>query len=509
MVLRTYARFSRHGRPIHLPLFLALGLFFGGVAALPAADSNDSALPEAFQPSDLLWEITLGTHQYTLPRIDAGQVFIGINDLTLRHPAVKRTGGGVLMCLDQATGQTIWQLPVPRYMDGVKPPYHFDQWKCGICSRPALEGKRLYLVSPRGEILCVDRYGQGDGNDGPFLDELAYLGVPADADYKLTPADGDIIWRYDMIAELDVVPHDVCGNTVLLHGDYVYASTSNGQDDVHETVPRSLAPSLIALDKKTGRLAAVDGEKIGTRMFHGHWSSPVAAEVDGRAMILFGGGDGVLYAFEPAGPSKQGDPVQTLTRIWQYDCNPADYRQRDGQPIPYSKWSSKSPDGPSEIIATPVIHKGRAYVSIGQSPVHGPGRGALSCVDLATGGRVWESRLVDRTLSDALIHDGLLYICDFSGHIDCFNADTGEHLWRHEMEAGAWCCSPVVVDGKVYVSNEQNVLWVLKAGPRKEVISRCRLRSMGITPIVHDRIMYLPTQRRLFAIKLPAEPATR
>ncbi len=485
-------------------IFLFLLLI--GPVTLPAEDSDSSsALPEAFRSEDLLWEITLGTHQYSLPRVDSGQVFIGTNDLMLKHPAVKRTGGGILMCLEQSTGQMVWQLPIPRYMEGTTPPYHFNQWKCGICSRPAIEGKRLYLVGPRGEILCVDRKGQADGNDGPFQDEREYLGIPADSDYEFTAADGDIIWRYNMITELDVIPHDVCGNTVLLHGDYVYASTSNGQDDVHKTVPRPLAPSLIALDKKNGRLVAVDGEKIGTRMFHGHWSSPVAAEVNGREMILFGGGDGVLYAFEPADPSADGDKVQTLKKIWQADCNPAEYREKDGQPIPYNKWTNKSPEGPSEIIATPVIYKNRAYVTIGQSPVHGPGRGALSCVDLVTGDMVWQDREVDRALSDVLIEDGLLYICDFSGHLDCINPDTDRRIWRHQMEAGVWCCSPVIVDGKLYVSNEQNVLWVLKAGPEKQVISRSRLKSMGITPIVHDGVMYLPTQRRLFAIKVGSE----
>ena len=60
----------------------------------------------------------------------------------------------------------------------------------------------------------------------------------------------------------------------------------------------------------------------------------------------------------------------------------------------------------------------------------------------------------------------------------------------------------IVLDGKVYISNEKKLLWVLKAGREKEVISRCRLKSVAITPVVHDGIFYLPTQRRLFAIKL-------
>jgi len=443
----------------------------------------------------------LGTHQYTVPRIDRGRVFIGINDLLLNHPGVKRTGGGIMMCLDEATGKMLWQLPIPRYMKGTQPPFHFNHWRCGVCSRPAVDGDRLYIVGPRGEILCIDRNGQADGNNGPFLTETEYM-VLKDSAYKLTAADGDIVWRYDMIKELKVYPHDVCGSSPLVHGGYVYACTSNGQDDKHRYIVNPKAPSLIVLDKLTGRLAATDGELIGERTFHGQWSSPVATEINGRTMILFGAGDGVLYAFEPLQTSSAGDRPQKLKRIWRHDCNPPDYRQRDGKKIPYAKWRNKSIEGPSEVISTPVVDKGRIYVAIGQSPVHGPGRGMLSCLDAATGKEIWSSRKVDRSIVDVVIHDGLAYIPDFSGRLNCFDAETGRHYWQHDLEGGVWCASPVVAGGKVYVSTEKSILWVLKAGREKEVISRSRVRSVGITPAIHEGVMYFPTQKRLFALKI-------
>jgi len=483
--------------------FLFTGLLFVIlIGLLPAAAAESSALPDAFRQEDLLWEIQLGTHQYTIPRIDNGRIFIGINDRGLKHPVLYRTGGGIMMCLDHATGEMIWQLVIPRYMEGTKAPFHFNHWQCGVCSRPAMDGKRLYIVGPRGDVLCLDRNGQADGNDGPFVEEIEYMGVRRHPDYRLAPTDGDIIWRFDMIEEMSVVPHDVCGSTPLLYGDYLYACTSNGQDDKHRYVVNPLAPTLIVLDKNTGRLLAADGELIGKRLFHGQWSSPVAAKFNGREMILFGGGDGVLYSFEPLASPVNDDKTQTLTKIWQHDCNPPDYRRRDDREIPYSGWKKKSPDGPSEINATPVVHGNRIYVAIGQSPVHGPGRGMLSCIDGATGRKVWESREVGRTLSEAAIDDGLLYISDYSGRLHCFDADTGKLYWQHELGAGVWCASPVVADGKVYISTERSRFWVFKAGREKQVLSECRVRSIAITPVVEDGVFYLPTQNRLFALKL-------
>jgi outer membrane protein assembly factor BamB len=499
-----YSRDKRSGESGH---FFLLGfLLVLLLGSWPTMAAERSALPDAFRSEDLLWEIKLGTRQYTIPRVDDGNIFIGVNDRGLKHPVLYRTGGGIMMCLDQATGQMVWQLVIPRYMEGTNPPFHFNHWQCGVCSRPAIDGKRLYIVGPRGDVLCIDRNGQADGNDGPFVDEIQYMGVRRHPDYRLSKTDGDIIWQCDMIKEVSVVPHDVCGSTPLLHGNHLYVCTSNGQDDKHKYVVNPLAPTLIVLDKNTGRLVATDGELIGKRMFHGNWSSPVTARFNGREMILFGGGDGIVYAFEPLDPAEGGNEPRTLKKIWQHDCNPPDYRVRDGQEIPYSGHKSKSPDGPSEIIATPVVYNERIYVAIGQSPIHGPGQGMLSCIDGMTGRKVWESRRVDRTLSDVAIDEGLLYISDFSGRLHCLDAETGEHYWQHELGAGVWCASPVVVEGKVYISTERMRFWVLKAGRQKQVLAESRVRSMAITPTIRDGIFYLPTQNRLFALKLkPAQ----
>ena len=477
------------------------GLCLGPSRAL-AAEPNRSALPDVFPADRLLWELDLGSHQYTVPLVDAGQIILGVNDMELDHPAAESTGGGILMCRKAATGELVWQLPIPRNMEGNIPPSHFNHWKCGVCSRPVVEGDRLYLVSPRGDVLCVDRNGQADGNDGPYLDDARYMGVPAGSAYQLTKTDGDIVWRFDLIKELGVVPHDVCGSSPTQWGDCVYFCTSNGQDHRHEKMVNPKAPSLIAVEKATGRLVAVEDEGISARTFHGQWSSPVAAEFGGRPTIVFGGGDGFLYGFEPADASSAGKTPVKLKCIWRRDCCPADYRVRDGVPIPYSGWKKKSPEGPSEIISTPAVDHGRIYVAIGQSPVHGPGRGALSCVDGATGEMVWQNCQVSRTLSEAAICDGLLYLPDYSGILHCIDAGSGEIVWQHDLEGGVWCASAMVAGGRVYVGTERMAYWVLRAGREKEVLGKGRTQSMAITTVVAEDTFFLPTQRRIFAVKM-------
>ena len=490
---RCYCRCTR--------MVAAITLLLLGSSTAHAAGPKRSALPDVFPPESLLWELELGSHQYTVPVVDTGQIFLGVNDMELDHPAVVPTGGGILMCRDADTGELVWRLPIPRNLEGNIPPSHFGHWKCGVCSQPTIDGDRLFLVGPRGDVLCVDRNGQADGNDGPFLDDARYMGVPTDSDYELAKTDGDIVWRYDLIEELGVVPHDVCGSSPTQWGDCVYFCTSNGQDHRHDKVVNPDAPSLIAVEKATGRLVAVEDEGISAGTFHGQWSSPVAVEFDGRPTIVFGGGDGILYAFEPADASSSDKPGK-LKLIWKRDCCPADYRMRGGVPRPYSGWRSRIPDGPSEIISTPAIHQGRVYVAIGQSPVHGPGVGALSCVDGVTGEMVWQNRQVTRTLSEAAICDGLLYLPDYSGILHCIDAETGEIVWQHDMGGGVWCASATVADGRVYVGTERMAFWVLKAGREKEVLARSRTKSMAITTVIAENTLFLPTQRRIFAVEL-------
>ena len=466
--------------------------------ALPlTAETTFSALPDAFDAADLLWQIKLGSHQYTIPIIDNNQLFIGIDDYNLDHPAVKQTGGGILMRLQPDTGKMVWQLPIPRNRAGKISPAHFNIWRCGVCSQPAFDGKRLYIVGPRGDVLCIDRNGQADGNDGPFKSEAKYM--QASENYKLQKTDGDIIWQYDMLEGVDVVPHDVCGSTPLLVGDYLYACTSNGQDGNHKYIVKPDAPALIAIDKNTGKLAAIETEGISKNTFHCNWSSPVTATVDGKPIILFGGGDGILYAFEPV--TETPDKPSPLKKLWQYDCNPADYRVKDGKTLRYSSWRKRYPGGPSEIISIPAVHNSRIYVPIGQSPIHDPGQGMLTCIDAASGNKIWESKKVDRTTAQPAIADGLLYISDYTGNLTCLDADTGELYWQHDMQAGTWHASPFVTNGKVYISTEAKVLWILKAGKQKQVLSRSKLKSPAITPLAHKGTLYLATQKRLFAIK--------
>jgi len=53
------------------------------------------------------------------------------------------------------------------------------------------------------------------------------------------------------------------------------------------------------------------------------------AEVNGKPLIFYCGGNGIVYAFEPLAPDTSQDSMQTLKKVWQYDPDP-DAPKTDG-----------------------------------------------------------------------------------------------------------------------------------------------------------------------------------
>lgn len=475
----------------------------------PSGGGIDPATTE-----NVKWAVLLGSFAYGNPTVAGGRVFVGTDDLLLQGDArLKRTKGGMVKCFDAEDGRLLWQLVTPHRGNGGLPKGSlYGHQFLGTCSSPAVDGDRVFVVTNACELVCLDADGLADGNDGPFRAEGQYMVGPGKKPVELKPTDADIVWRLDMIEQLGVCPHDTASGSPLLLGELLYVNTSNGVDQPHKKVLNPLAPSLIAVDKKTGRLAATDGEEIGRRLWHAQWSSPSAGVVNGRTLVFLGGGDGVCYAFEALKTLPEKPAV--LRKVWSYDCNPPEYRFRDGKPIPYydgdrRKHRGNKNDGkylgPSQIIATPVFYKNRVYVAIGQDPAHGRGRGMLHCIDatksgdITTSGRVWTYDGLDRSISTVTIAGGLLYVPDIAGKLHCLDADTGKPYWVHDMKAEAWG-SPLVADGKIYLGNHREFL-VLAAGKRRQVLDKIRLGSaVYSSPIAVDGVLYVTSQRYLWAV---------
>lgn len=498
----------RWDRNMVCPSLMGLPAFFQ--PGQPASDVSP-AIPAV----NIKWAARLGTQTYGNPTLAGGKVFVGTNN---GQPRNRLLGGdrAVLMCLRASDGQFLWQLAAPkRHQSGS---FNGDYPGLGICSSPTVDSGHVYVVTSRGEVACLGLSGMQYGNQGPFVDEDRYLARPLAENVtpgprgpvidvkpgrpvRLGPTDADIIWLFDMMKEVGTWPQDASSCSVLIVGDLLYVGTSNGVDVSHKKVPFPQAPSFIVLNKNTGRLVAADDAGIGPHIFHGQWSSPAYGVVKDRPLVFYGAGDGFLYAFDAHPQRSLGPGPGVLKTAWRCDANPPEYRVRNGKRLPYGAKA-----GPSEIIGTPVLYKDRIYVTIGQDPRHGQGKGCLTCMDATLSGDVsvagvrWRYTAMNRSLSTPSIADGLLYVADFAGALHCLDAETGQVVWTHSTGSAIWG-STLVADHKVYLGTEKGQMWVFRAGRQKQVLNTIWMGSpVYTTPIAAGGVLYVASQKWLYAV---------
>lgn len=492
--------------------------------------SDERGLPDSFESKtgrNIQWIADLGTETHSTPVVAGGRVFIGTNNGEPRDP--KHQGDrGVFMCFDEKTGRLLWQLVVPKRTED---PY-FDWPKCGIASPATVEGDRVYLVSNRGEALCLDVHGLANGNDGHYREEAAHMTPhgpetppkpvagadirpepqrPPD-DGKLLepgPLDADILWLNDLASTASIWPHDGAHSSVLIHGPHLYLNSGTGVDNTHKRIRAPDAPSLVVLDKATGRLIARDEERIAPSIFHCTWSAPSLGEVNGRPLIFFAGGNGVIYAFETLATNviaNPGSPIVNLRTVWQFDFDPAAPKEN------VHRYNSNRREGPSNFYGMPVFHRNRIYIAGGGDVFWGKNEAWLKCIDATRTGDVtrtaelWSYPLQRHVMSTPAIRDGLIFIADCGRTVHCLDADTGKPYWTHEIKGEVWA-SPLVADGKVYLGTRSGDFWTFAASKEKQILNTVELGNpISATATAANSVLYVATMTQLHAIRQGVEP---
>jgi outer membrane protein assembly factor BamB len=487
---------------------------------------------------NIKWATQLGFKSYGNPVVANGHIYVGTNNgagYLKRYPA--DVDLGVLLCFDEKTGKMLWQdsnekLPTGRVNDWP------DE---GLCCAPFVEGNRLWYVSNRGEVRCLSTSGLAGGkNEGQIKNEKEIaLKKNPNAVWE-EDKEADVIWVLDMMKQLGSQQHNMCSCSITGAGDLIFVNTGNGVDEAHINLPAPYAPTLVALDKNTGKVLWTDNNP-GPNVLHGQWSSPTYAVLGGQPQVILGAGDGWLYSFDPRG---EGSKSKLL---WKFDCNPKK-----------SKYTLDRADR-NHIIGTPVVYEGKVYVGVGEDPEHGEGRGHLWCIDPTKRGdvspelvfnsadpakpiahkrnqacveadgdftranpnsaMVWHyegadvngdgkletEEIMHRTCGTVAIKDDVLLVADFCGIIHCLDAKTGKCHWTHDMLAASWA-SPLITDGKVYIGNEDGNVLVFKFGKEKKLLSTIDMgSSVYSTPIVANGVLFISTRNQLCAIENAAK----
>ena len=245
--------------------------------------------------------------------------------------------------------------------------------------------------------------------------------------------EGNVLWERSTAEEVGRIS-GFGGRTVtpVLDGDLLVVSfLSAGWGSTF--IPRH---RFYALDKRTGETVWVSTP--GDAPYDTTYSVPVVREIDGQRLLIAGNGDGGIYAMQAA----------TGLKVWGF---------------PLSKRG---------INSSVAIDGTTVYASHSEENVDGTSMGGLVALDAAdvTDGRpkqLWMADGFAAGYASPAVRDGIVYHVDNSANLAAFDAATGDELWTRNIGI-AQRASPVIGDEKLYVSDVDGNLYILRLSGRQE-----------------------------------------
>jgi outer membrane protein assembly factor BamB len=151
------------------------------------------------------------------------------------------------------------------------------------------------------------------------------------------------------------------------------------------------------------------------------------------------------------------------------------------------------------IVASPIIFNEIIYVPTRVKPLlalRAGGRG-----DITSSHVLWST--VNGPDVPTPVTDGrYFYIINDKGIVWCLDAKTGAEVYgQQRLKPGTYSGSPVLADGKIYVTDEDGLTTVIAAGPKFEVLSENPLGEYCLSsPAISDGRIYIRTSGHLYAI---------
>ncbi|MEO0531187.1 MAG: PQQ-binding-like beta-propeller repeat protein [Planctomycetota bacterium] len=377
--------------------------------------------------------------------------------LTRDQPETEQEGEKVV-CADAATGAILWEHRFNVYLSDV--PDTRVAWS-SVVGDP--ETGRVYAQGVCGYFCCLD----GDS--------------------------GKVIWERSLHEELGLLStYGGRTNFPLIHEDTVITSAVviGWGDSPKWSLLAKPAHRFMAFDKATGELRWLSGTRLIP--YDTTYSTPMFAELSGQKAMVFGSGDGAVWAMQPG----TGKP------LWKCQLS------RRG------------------LNVSPVVSPaGRVFTGHSEENLVGNTMGAFVAID---GARVGDSEPTDLTenelwkeyqamvgKSSPLFVDGVVYAIDDRAKLFAYDAKTGEQLARKPL-GRVMRGSPVYADGKIYACTRGG-RWVVirpdiaqsedgKTSLELDIVSRVSLRGEQVdaSPIVANGRVYLNTSEAMYCLG-PAE----
>ena len=157
-----------------------------------------------------------------------------------------------------------------------------------------------------------------------------------------------------------------------------------------------------------------------------------------------------------------------------------------------------------EVIPTPVVGEGLVFCTSGRAgptlAIRPGGSGDVTATHIA-----WKAERGSPFVPSPLVHEGILYMVnDMASIATAYDAKTGVVLWQGRLGEAAresFSSSPVVVDGKVFFTNDQGETFVVAAGREFKLLHVNPLNARTLaSPALVDGKWYWRTDKELIAI---------
>lgn len=374
-------------------------------------------------------------------------------------------------------------------------PVQWDQsknvaWKLALPgvsgSTPIIWGDRIFLSTANGqkvELWSVDRnkgqvlwqkmvspenHNVRKGNmssPSPVTDGKTVWVLAGTGHLKAFDFAGNELWSRDLQKDYGKwgLNHGY-GSSPVLHDGTLFVQVLHG---MHTDDPSY----VLRIDGKTGKtLWRVERPTDAQRESPDSYTTPALLRTGRNIELIITGGDYVT-----------GHDLASGKELWRGGgMNP------DANPF-------------NRIIASPVVEGDLIYVPTRVSPLQA----------FRAGGRgdVTKSHLVWKTPNGpdvpTPVSDGkYLYIVNDRGIVYCFDAKSGAEIYGGQrIKPGTYSASPVLVDGRIYITNEEGLTTVFRSGPKFELLAENPLNDYCLSsPALSDGQIFLRTTGHLYAI---------
>jgi outer membrane protein assembly factor BamB len=394
--------------------------------------SIETNLPSRWSPQgeNLAWRIPIGSR--SAPVAFGNRIYI--NSPTPGDPSTTQER---LMAIDAETGKVVWERRFSLFLSDV--PQHRASW-----ASPAVDPEtgNIYLFTVAAQLVCVS-------------------------------PDGTVLWDRSLTDEYGAVTtHGGRTTSPIIEGDKVILNTLIlAWGDLNRPGNR-----YFAFDKKSGQTVWISSPQA--RHYDTNYSTPIVADIGATRALIVGGTDGVFHALK----------ANTGEKIWSVEVSKR------------------------AILNSPLFRDNVVYITHGEENIDTTEMGMVAAVDATRGGVLaadafkWRTRGFLPTFASPVMDGERLYTMDNSAILGAFDLKTGAKLWEKTLgtlQKG----SPVLADGKLYIGTENGKFYILRpSATGVEVLDEDVLGTaqspepIVASPIVADGRIYVTSMEAMYAI---------